>query len=510
MEFTTKKNALARRRCLFEGTVEQPIDSDITLPEYFPDVVRVLKCTLTPRITTVQCAADRVSADGSALLRVLYLCEENGVRCFEQTIPFSKYVECTADGNGCAGAQAKTEYVNCRVVSQRKMDIHGSISIGFHVFCKEQCGMLSDCTGGGIQMKKKSVTASTLAGCTEKIFTLGETLELSSAKPSIAQLVRSEAVALLEDVKIVPGKVLIKGELQIHTLYIPDGEEPVLQQMEHAMPISQIMEIEGAQEDCVADAALSVCAVEVVAKTDASGALRLLDANVSVCAQLSLYEACETEVILDAYSTQYEMQMQKQNVALSRVCDRFTDTCLCRGTLDTAGSNLMQVLDMTCQNLTYNTVLADGEIKINGTLGVGILFIDRENNWGFLERSFDFSYSRAIVSAGGQLSCAPHIVVTGKSFTLNAEDKVDARIELDISALVFSEETLQVAADISMDTEHKKNKKTAALTIYFSQEGESVWEIARRYNTTAEAIMTENALSGDLVEEKRKLLIPRV
>lgn len=48
------------------------------------------------------------------------------------------------------------------------------------------------------------------------------------------------------------------------------------------------------------------------------------------------------------------------------------------------------------------------------------------------------------------------------------------------------------------------------MTIYFAQEGESVWEIARRYNTTAEAITAENKLTGDAVETKCKLLIPRV
>ena len=82
MDFCKNTNALSCRRMLFEGAAEQPVDSDITLPEYFPDVVRVLKCTLTPRITSVQGSADRIPAEGSALLRILYLSEENWVRCF--------------------------------------------------------------------------------------------------------------------------------------------------------------------------------------------------------------------------------------------------------------------------------------------------------------------------------------------------------------------------------------------------------------------------------------------
>ncbi len=509
MEFTKKTNAVALRRMLFEGAAEQPVDSDITLPEYFPDIMRVLKCTLTPRVTSVQGTADRITAEGSALLRILYLSEENCVRCFEQNIPFSKYAECKTADNACVGAHAKTEYVNCRVQSPRRLDIHGSISIAFSMYCREASPLICDCTGGGIQMRKKRVKYSSLAGCTEKLFSLHETLELGTAKPSIAQIIKCEATALIEDIKIVSGKALIKGELIVRTLYIADNEENDIQNMEHSMPISQIVEIDGAEEDCTADAALTVSSLEIAAKTDATGALRLLDASVCLCAQLSLYTDCESDVILDAYSTQYEIGMQKRNVELRRICDRFSDTYLCRGTPDAAGSAIQQILDMTCQDIQYTASVSDGALHLQGTVRIGLLYIDRENQWGFTDRSFDFTYTRAVAAAGERMICEPHITVSGVGFLLSTEDKVDARVELDISAVIFSAETVQIATEIEIDEENRKRQKHAALTIYFSQEGESVWEIARRYNTTADAIMTENHLTGDTVESKCKLLIPK-
>ena len=81
---------------------------------------------------------------------------------------------------------------------------------------------------------------------------------------------------------------------------------------------------------------------------------------------------------------------------------------------------------------------------------------------------------------------------------------------MDISAVIFSVQTQQITADILLDTENQKRQTQAALTIYFAQAGESVWDIACRYNTTAEAILTQNALGGDTLTENRKLLIPRV
>ena len=510
MEFNKKTTAMHERRTLFEGTAEQAVDCDITLPDYFPDIVRVLKCTLTPRITVVQGGTDRITVDGSGLLRVLYISEGSAVRCFEQNIPFSKSVETTLPQNACVHACASTEYVNCRVVSPRKMDVHGSISVSFKAYCKEPGEIICDCDGAGVQTRKKKLTVSSLAGCAEKLFTLNETLEIGNAKPSIAQLVRSEASAQLESVKLVSGKALLKGELTLHTLYIPDGDDGSLQTMEHTMPISQIMEIDGAEEDCTADVELTVSALEIAAKTDASGALRLLDATVTVCASVELYQDFDTNVILDAYSTQYEMQVQQNPVELRRICDRFTDTYLCRGTLDLSGSNMAEIADVRCVGVQYTASAAENELRITGEVAVAVLYRDREGEWGFAQRSFEFSYSRASANTGGTLLCTPHITATGINFLMNAEDKLDVRVELDVHALVFTRVTEQIVTSLGIDEENRKTKKTAALTIYFSQAGESVWDIARRYNTTAAAIMTENGLEGDVVSEKCKLLIPRV
>lgn len=510
MDFTKQTNTLSCRKTLFDATTEQPVDCDITLPEYFPDAVRVLKCSLTPRITAVQSAADRVTAEGSALLRILYVSEENTVRCFEQNIPFTKYAEGSVPAAACVSANAKTEYVNCRVQSPRRLDIHGSICVAFSVYGKADTAFLCAGAGGGVQMRKKSVSCTNLLGCAERLFRLSETLELGSAKPSIAQIVKCEATALLEDVKPVTGKVLIKGELLLRTLYIADDDTGSLEMMEHSLPISQIAEADGAEDGCVTDCALTVSGVEIAAKTDATGALRLLDASICICAKLQFFGDMDTDVVLDAYSTLYPLEQKKQPLTLQRLCDKFSDTYLCRGNLDIAGVGMQQVYDVTCVALTQKAVAADGALTVEGTVTVGILYMDRERQWGYTERNFDYTYKRATTASGENLQCTPHITVCGVGFVLNGESTLEVRVELDINAFVFSVQTQNITADITLDTENQKRQTQAALTIYFAQAGESVWDIACRYNTTADAVLTQNALSGDTLTENRKLLIPRV
>ena len=46
--------------------------------------------------------------------------------------------------------------------------------------------------------------------------------------------------------------------------------------------------------------------------------------------------------------------------------------------------------------------------------------------------------------------------------------------------------------------------------LYYADQGEDVWEIAKAYRTSASRIVEENDLAGNVLEKRRMLLIPAV
>ena len=67
MDYKVMTQSVGMNETTYEGGFEQQVDSEINLPDYCPDIQRILKCTITPKITGVQTAGDRVTADGAAL-----------------------------------------------------------------------------------------------------------------------------------------------------------------------------------------------------------------------------------------------------------------------------------------------------------------------------------------------------------------------------------------------------------------------------------------------------------
>ena len=78
----------------------------INLPDYCPDIQKILKCQMYPRITGRGITGDRLELDGNCLVKVFYLDAEGvTVRCCENTESFSVAIQLKKPAdNGCISA----------------------------------------------------------------------------------------------------------------------------------------------------------------------------------------------------------------------------------------------------------------------------------------------------------------------------------------------------------------------------------------------------------------------
>lgn len=510
MDFNLIKQSVSSSEIFFEGALEHPIDSDITLPDYCPDIVRILKCTVTPCVTQSAVTGNRVNIEGNAVIRLIYAGEGGSIKCYEQTLAFTKYTELNREASKpCVSVSAKMDYVNCRAVNQRRVDIHASAVFGIRVTGIKSEELVCQAEGAGVQLKTKNISLNAVVGEAEQPFTLSETLEIGSGKPPVSQIMRCSAVAIIREQKAVTNKLLIKGELIVKTLYCPSDDSSV-QLIEHSIPISQIVEIEGIDDSCNNETVLSVTSVEITPKLDAGGEMRLLNACIRICARVHSTKSMEIAVAEDAYSTEYELMLERRSKSFETLLEVFSDTYLNRNTIELSGTEISRVIDLWCGDITSKALMSENGFTVSGVATVCMIAVDKDNQPVFIERQTDYEYKRDVAVCTSVMKCTPNVFVTASDYILSSESRIDVRLEMNISASVYSMKTENIISAITPDEEQIKNNDGAALTIYFSDAGESVWNIARKYNTTIRAVMNENKLSSDTVSEKMMLLIPSV
>ena len=115
---------------VLKETAEIPVDTDYTLPDYCPEISKILKCKTDVFIISKGINGKNVGVDGNVLITLIYVSDEGELYSYEYQYPFNKTFE-GADGieNADIFAAAKTDYINCRAVSPRKVDVHGAISL---------------------------------------------------------------------------------------------------------------------------------------------------------------------------------------------------------------------------------------------------------------------------------------------------------------------------------------------------------------------------------------------
>lgn len=511
MDYTLNREAITANETIFDGCQEQPIDLDFSLPDYCPDIQRILKCQVYPCITSRNILGDHLEVEGTATVKVLYLDPAGScIRCCENSRPFSASIALKKDAeNAVAFTKTRVEYINCRATSPRRLDIHGAFSVCARVVERTENQLVSAIEGDDIQQKKRDVSASRVKAVAQQQFSVSEVLEISDGKPAAENIIRSGASAAMQDFKVVSNKLIVKGEISLKLLYASEVENSLPEAMEYVIPFSQMLDCDGLTEECTCDVSLDVMSFDVRIKSDSSGENTLFEAEIKLIAGATAYEDTTVPVVTDAYSTDYELSVDYKMKTIPNLVEIISDNSVQKNSFDLGDAGISKVIDIWNEMSTVTAEEESGQILYKGKMNLCILALNAESKPFYFERVVDFTGTHDWLNKPSGVRCEPSVNVSNIGYRITGESGIEIKAELKLTAAVFLLSTCKVISDVSADETHVKQKDTsAALTIYYADAGESLWDIARTYCTSVEAIKSENDLTEESVENRGMLLIP--
>lgn len=61
MDISLQKENFGFSSIIFDKVVEQSVTAELNLPDYMPDILRVVKANITPKISSVNLVGDRIT-----------------------------------------------------------------------------------------------------------------------------------------------------------------------------------------------------------------------------------------------------------------------------------------------------------------------------------------------------------------------------------------------------------------------------------------------------------------
>ena len=476
-------------KTIFDGTPEQGFETDILLPDYCKDITRILKCNATSRISRISQNANTVDIDGVVLVQVYYLCSENKINSYSTRLMFSKTLTLNCDNLVLwAKVSSQIQYINCRVVNPRRLDIRGAVTIFSNVTSCEEIALLKECDDD-VQVMRNNVSSLCQVGKLTQPFSVKEEIP---SENQITNVLRTHAIAQTAEVKIINNKLIVKGQMSVHLTTQNDNEE--IEHSTYTIPISQIADLQGVDEESICCVDFDVVYVDTSVKNIENG--QILEFDAKLVLTVDAKTVCDTTICTDAYGTQCEVTPKKENVTVTTLCQHIDEKKVYKNTFPLEDPTDI-VCDLWYEEKPLNQTFENNSLTL--TLGVVISMIlsNDSGECNYVEQTLPVIETIPLKDVTSAMfeGC---VKVCEVAYT-TTQNGVEVTLTVKFLGNVISKNTLNAITTLECDETKRYKEKDCALTIYFASNGESVWEIAKRYHTKKDAITLANNLDTDTV-----------
>ena len=502
MQANVIKRELVQRKNIYEGVTEIGVQSDIVLPDYCGDIERILKCTLVPRLSGKRVESQRLSVSGTGFLRMVYLTAEGKVDSFETQIPFSKNIDMQEGGENIGiKVTLCTDYSNCRAVSPRRFEVHAAIKMKAKVSAGCSTYFAQDIDEKGVEIRKTSIDAIIPIASVCENFTVMEEYELSGAP--ISSVVRMSANPAVSEYKIISGKIIVKGDVALDIVYLSEDSDR-LQSVKYNIPVNHILSANGAEEGDGAEVRLDICRMSAEPTRHGDNNELVVEVLLEACAEVSRKE--NIEAAIDAYCVGFESNCSRNNTSFTILEQTVNKMHSISITPETDGGEILDVF-AEAKN-AFSKVNEQGEVMLSADVTAAALCKNQDGEVYMREKTVPIEFSLAAdpdfagADLDGDVSLRSAEISGGKN---------SVSVSLLGSCTISKNKELPLISEMEIlsDSPLAKDPKTA-MTIYFADAGEDIFDIAKRYNTSARAVMEQNDLSGSSITSQRTILIPMV
>ena len=488
---------------------ELPLETEILISDYLPPVFKLVKCFVRPVVLQKQLQPGRLNLDGYLRCTVYYQGEDGAGLCqTEQKLPFSKQLELPefAFTAWAAQVEGQTEYINCRAVTPRRIEVRGAFGLVASVHTQNKTELITALSDGGVEQKLVTLSGVRRAANLEKLLTAEGAFRFAQPPAAILDI---SGTASVQEVKVLRGKAVVKGELDLACAWRAEGDT-ALQSTGATVPFQQVLDVEALGEDC-----RCLCTVEPVGFTLAEGEKEAAGESAltaTAMLRLTAWRPYQLQCVADAFSTQYEASLTTQEVFTEALVCPLNETARLKGSgpLPDAGASILACfasfgpVQLVCAEKSGWTLTAKAFVTAFG-----------ENSLGELE-SYEKTLELALPVPGAEK--LPPDADLYPECALCAEDLQclcqNGALEVTLTAraegAVLRRSGTPCLAAMELGEERAPADPEISLRIYYAQAGESLFEIARRFAVSPGKMREANDLpeGAETLSAPRRLLVP--
>lgn len=486
----------------------------------YPDMKEVLGVDAKSTITNKEVLGDKVMVEGTLNYIVFYLPKDealmegpmNKMHSVIFTDKFTNYLDLNSnEHNVWFDVECEIEHIEANWMNERKVGIDGIITLNWEVYENGEFEYVQDIGGkDDIQILKKEEALTGIKG-EKEIDLMGKAiLKVTMDKPPIDEILKCTMTIHKKETKIVEDKFYIGCYCKINILY-KANETCELICIKDDIYLSKEEELPGVSPDMLPLVDIYIKDYECVVAEDDLGENRVVNVELLVKGNIKVYNKNNVEMLKDAYSPTINLELKKENKSFGDIHSLAATETVVKDNIKIKNDEdrIEEIVYVSASPFILEKYIKDDRVRIDGVIKLSIIYkiVGEELKYGILVDEIPFNTSVDVRNSKPEMNSIVKVSLENLDSTIEG-NSISIRANLGFTVKVCCKRIVEALADV-IEVEGEPKEKKASITIYVVGEKDTLWDLAKKYNTTTEELRKLNNLDLDKeIESGCKIIIP--
>ena len=407
---------------------------------------------------------------------------------------------------------AELDDLNVVMIHSRKLAIRALITLhGVISEVKQMEGALK-AEGEPVEQLFTSVNLTQMSFYKKDTCRIKGKYTLAASKPNIHELIWEEMALRNPEVRLMEGKIQVRGDLAVFFLYRGEEEHVPIQHVEWELPFTAEVACPEAREGMIGHVHVVQGSCQLEVKPDEDGEERILMLEAILNLDMRGYEEEQMTLLKDMYSTeksispvyspfQYENLIVKNN-AKTKIQRRIS--------LKGWQGNILQLIHVDGTVKIDDVERREEGIYVEGVVMADLLMITDEDFHPLYgtTQMIPFSYLVEGKNIGEKDSFELEAGMDQIYGTMLDGDELEIKAVVAVDVIAFSrKEGKMITGYTEQPFDYEQMKQIPGMGIYIGEKEEPIWNVAKAYCSTVDLIHQMNSMEGNVLKKGQRILV---
>lgn len=496
----TERNALMR---VYEGVKHTDIAEEFILPDYLPDVKRIIRVDVKPKIDGKFISAGRIDYEGDVVCHILFCDEGNHLKSVIFTAAFSDGVDLSGIEDECiANLIPSPESVSCKMLNPRRVSVRMRLDTTVTIWCNRSFEPEYIGEYEKTESSEKDIEVMKLVCAGESGLSVSSDIEADGALPQIDEIISCNVDISFYECKGSDGKVLCRGDMPITVFYSSiDGDSESYTVLFRKLPIAQVVLADDVNDEYSCMARGAIDSVKYNIAENGFGEKRIVELDVTYRVYLNCVGKTTTRVVNDVYASKKDVKCVTEKETFCRFSRLYSTSfganlAISREELNLQEAEKVFALSSTPKITSITQSEDRSRLIIEGSAHTGAV---TKSTDGLETHEFDVPFKTELDGSG-----------IGSGFTYNYDivcisskgrfdsDTLYTELDMQLNLMILETEEVEVLKKAEFSDKAAEEDRPQ-MRFYYPSDGETLWDIGKEFGISVAELSEKNDITGDTV-----------